>query len=130
MEYFGFASGSSKTGPIFPYMQESILNNYPSTLLEHPVVPTAVGILNTYIHTPDTKNLITVVQTWADKSLELLDKHTVQALGIGLSASICAYGAWRIRKRWKNNNATVSFVDVSFADNLLCFISKELKDKP
>ncbi|GFS08353.1 hypothetical protein ElyMa_004754700 [Elysia marginata] len=107
MEYFGFGSGSSQTGPAFPYMPESVLTSYPNTLLEHPVVPTAVGILNTYIQTPDTKNLISVVQTWADKSLELLEKPTVQALGIGLSASLCAYSAWRIKKRWRKNTCIV-----------------------
>ena len=112
MEYFGFASGSSKTGPAFPYMPESVLNNYPNTLLEHPVVPTAVGFLNTYMPTPDAKNLIHVVQTWADKSLELLEKPAIQAVGIGLSASICAYGAWAVRKRWRNNIVPVNFVVV------------------
>lgn len=117
MEYFGFASGSSQTGPTFPYMPETVLNNYPNNLLDHPVVPTAVGFINSYIQTPEAKNLISVVQTWADKSLELLEKPSVQALGIGLSASMCVYGAWRIQKRLRSN--------IMCKDNSLHFIGPD-----
>ncbi|GFN80530.1 hypothetical protein PoB_000703600 [Plakobranchus ocellatus] len=97
MEYFGFASGTSKTGPAFPYMPESVLNGYPNTLMDHPAVPAAVNFLN--MQTPNAKNIVAVVRTWADKSFELLEKPSVQAVGIGLSASIFVYGVWRISKR-------------------------------